>query len=251
MPACGACGAQAPDAARFCPACGARLAPAAAPESRRRVTVLFSDLAGSTQLGEQLDPEVLRRVMARYFEEMRAVIERHGGIVEKFIGDAVTAVFGVPARREDDALRAIRAALDMRASQERLNDELQERFGVRLRVRTGVNTGEVVAGDPGLGQAFVVGDAVNVAARLEQAAPEGEILVGAETERLVRDDVVLEPVPALELKGKRERVPAFRLADRKRRRGARRRSRWSAASGSWRPCTRRSRAAPSAGAASW
>jgi class 3 adenylate cyclase len=215
MPACGACGAQAPDAARFCPACGARLAPAAAPESRRRVTVLFSDL----------------------------VIERHGGIVEKFIGDAVTAVFGVPARREDDALRAIRAALDMRASQERLNDELQERFGVRLRVRTGVNTGEVVAGDPGLGQAFVVGDAVNVAARLEQAAPEGEILVGAETERLVRDDVVLEPVPAA---CRRSGSPTASG-----RRGARRRSRWSAASGSWRPCTRRSRAAPSAGAASW
>ena len=213
MAVCGACGARAPDGARFCPACGARLAPEAQPESRRRVTVLFSDLAGSTQLGERLDPETLRHVMTRYFEEMRAVIERHGGIVEKFIGDAVTAVFGVPVRREDDALRAVRAALEMRAAQERLNDELQERFGVRLRVRTGVNTGEVVAGDPGLGQAFVVGDAVNVAARLEQVAGEGEILVGSDTERLVRDVAVLEPVPALELKGKRERVPAFRLAD--------------------------------------
>jgi class 3 adenylate cyclase/tetratricopeptide (TPR) repeat protein len=212
MPACGACGARAPDGARFCPACGARLAPEAQAESRRRVTVLFSDLAGSTELGENLDPETLRRVMARYFDEMRAVLERHGGLVEKFIGDAVMAVFGIPARREDDALRAVRAALEMRAAQERLNDELQARFGVRLGVRTGVNTGEVVAGDPGLGQAFVLGDAVNVAARLEQAAAEGEILVGADTERLVRPDVVLEPVAPLELKGKRDRVPAFRLA---------------------------------------
>jgi class 3 adenylate cyclase/tetratricopeptide (TPR) repeat protein len=210
MRLCDACGVRTPEGARFCPACGV---PLGAPqlESRRRVTVLFSDLAGSTQLGERLDPEALRRVMARYFEEMRAVIERHGGVVEKFIGDAVTAVFGIPARHEDDALRAVRAALDMRASQERLNGELDERFGVRLRVRTGVNTGEVVAGDPGLGQAFVVGDAVNVAARLEQVAAEGEILVGAETERLVREHVRVEAGPPLELKGKSAPVAAFRL----------------------------------------
>jgi class 3 adenylate cyclase len=212
MPACGGCGAQAPAGARFCPACGARLDIAApAGESRRRVTVLFSDLAGSTALGERLDPETLRRVMARYYDEMRAVIERHGGSLEKFIGDAVMAVFGIPARREDDALRAVRAADEMRAAQEALNDQLEAGYGVRLQVRTGVNTGEVVAGDPGTGQAFVVGDAVNVAARLEQAAAAGEILVGAETERLVRDAAVLEPVAALGLKGKAELVPAFRL----------------------------------------
>jgi class 3 adenylate cyclase len=208
---CAACGEEAPDGARFCPACGAPLATAARPESRRRVTILFSDLAGSTQLGERLDPETLRGIMTRYFDEMRAVIERHGGAVEKFIGDAVMAVFGIPVRREDDALRAVRAAAEMREAQEHLNAELEERFGVRLRVRTGVNTGEVVAGDASLGQSLVLGDAVNVAARLEQVAPENEVLIGAETEQLVRGHVAVEPVEPLVLKGKSLPLAAFRL----------------------------------------
>ena len=150
-------------------------------EARKTVTVVFSDVSGSTSLGERLDPEALRRVMARYFEEMRTVLERHGGRVEKFIGDAVMAAFGIPELHEDDALRALRAAAEMRDALAALNEELSRERGVTLAVRTGINTGEVVAGDPSAGEFFATGDAVNVAARLEQAAAPGEILLGAET----------------------------------------------------------------------
>ena len=149
---------------------------------RKTVTVLFADVTGSTALGEQLDPESLRRVMARYFETARGCLERHGGSVEKFIGDAVMAVFGVPTVHEDDALRAVRAASELRDSLGSLNEELERDYGVSLQLRTGVNTGEVVVGE---GQTLATGDAVNVAARLEQAAEPGEILLGAETRRLV------------------------------------------------------------------
>jgi class 3 adenylate cyclase/tetratricopeptide (TPR) repeat protein len=180
-------------------------------EARKTVTVVFSDVSGSTSLGEQLDPEALRRVMERYFEEMRVVLERHGGTVEKFIGDAVMAVFGIPELHEDDALRAVRAAAEMRETLTALNSELERERGVVLAVRTGVNTGEVVAGDPASGQFYATGDAVNVAARLEQAAAPGEILLGEPTRRLVRDAVQLEPVDPLTLKGKTNSVTAWRL----------------------------------------
>ena len=135
---------------------------------------MFCDVTGSTALGERLDPESLRDVQSRYFEAMRRAIERHGGTVEKYIGDAVMAVFGIPQLHEDDALRAVRAAVEMRKGLAALNEELGRDRGVTLEVRIGVNTGEVVAGDPTAGQALVTGDAVNVAARLEQhAAPAG------------------------------------------------------------------------------
>jgi class 3 adenylate cyclase/tetratricopeptide (TPR) repeat protein len=182
-------------------------------EVRKTVTVLFADVTGSTALGEQLDPESMRGVMTRYFDEMRSAIEAHGGTVEKFIGDAVMAVFGVPVVHEDDPLRAVRAATQMREILESLNAELDRDWGARIQIRTGVNTGEVVAGDSSGGQSFVTGDTVNVAARLEQAADPGEILMGEETHRLVRDAVRVEPVEPLELKGKAERVPAFRLLE--------------------------------------
>jgi class 3 adenylate cyclase/tetratricopeptide (TPR) repeat protein len=178
---------------------------------RKTVTVIFCDVTGSTALGERLDPESLRRVMARYFDEMRAVVERHGGTVEKFIGDAVMAVFGVPVLHEDDALRAVRAAAEMRDALAELNEELERDWGLRIQVRTGVNTGEVVAGDASGGQRFATGDAVNVAKRFEEAAPAGEILLGEPTFRLVRDAVEVEPVQALELKGKGEPTPAYQL----------------------------------------
>jgi class 3 adenylate cyclase/tetratricopeptide (TPR) repeat protein len=183
----------------------------ASQELRKTVTVLFADVTGSTALGERLDAETVRVVMSRYFEEMRAVVARHSGTVEKFIGDAVMAVFGIPTLHEDDALRAVRAAMEMRQALGKLNEDLQRQWDVRLQVRTGLNTGPVVAGDPASGQTLVTGDAVNVAARLQQAADPDEVLIGQETFRLVRDAITAEPVPALELKGKTEPVDAYRL----------------------------------------
>ena len=155
-------------------------------EVRKTVTILFSDLAGSTSLGERLDPESLREVMGRYFDVMRAAVEGHGGSVEKYIGDAVMAVFGLPQAHEDDALRAVRAALEMRQGLDALNVALERDYGVTLANRTGVNTGEVVTDEAAGNQRLATGDAVNVAARLEQAAPAMEILLGALTLALVR-----------------------------------------------------------------
>jgi len=202
MAACPSCGRENPDDARFCSACGTPLAALEpAREQRKVVTVLFCDLVGSTALGESTDPEALRARMRRYFEDLRQIVERHGGTVEKFVGDAVMAVFGIPVSHEDDALRAVRAASEMRAA-------ISEHG---LEARIGVNTGEVVVG--GEGETLVTGDAVNVAARLEQAASPGEALIGAKTRLLVRDAVRVEPVEPLALKGKSEPVEAFRLLE--------------------------------------
>ena len=213
---CDNCGEQNSDSAKFCQACGAKLAAlepeAEAPvESRKTVSLVFCDLTGSTALGDKMDPEALRRVITRYFNEMRQVLVRHGGTVEKFIGDAVMAAFGVPTVHEDDALRAVRAALEMQQTMEEMNLDLELEWGVGLQARIGVNTGEVIAGDPSAGHGFVSGDAVNVAARLEQAAPPGSILIGVDTYRLVRDAVHVEEVEPLELKGKPEPVPAYKV----------------------------------------
>jgi class 3 adenylate cyclase len=205
MLTCARCGAESPDGFRFCPSCGAPLGEAPSPrQTRKVVTALFCDMTGSTALGEQLDPEVLRGLINRCFAELRATIERHGGTVERFVGDGVMAVFGIPRVQEDDALRAVRAAAEIR---ERM-PALAEEVGVALRFRTGVNTGPVLMGE---GENLAVGDAVNVAARLEQAAAPGEILLGEDTLRLVRDAVTVQALEPLELKGKSERVPAFRL----------------------------------------
>ena len=196
---CASCGRENPVGAGFCHGCGAGLAATAVPrEVRKTVTVLFCDVTGSTALGESTDPEALRALLARYFERMKAIVESHGGTVEKFIGDAVMAVFGVPAAHEDDALRACRAAVEMR--------EAFPELGIEGRI--GVNTGEVVAGTE---ERLATGDAVNVAARLEQAAEPGEVLIGEATLALVRGAVVVEAVEPLALKGKAEPVPAFRL----------------------------------------
>jgi class 3 adenylate cyclase/tetratricopeptide (TPR) repeat protein len=211
--ACPRCGEENVERARFCSTCGAPLARAPEDQAqvRKTVTVLFCDVTGSTSLGERQDPEALRQAMSRYFDEMRAVLERHGASVEKFIGDAVMAVFGVPKLHEDDALRAVRAALDMQSALANLNDELERSWGFRLAIRIGLNTGEVVAGDPSAGQTFVTGDAVNVANRLEQAAEPGDVLIGEPTFRLVKGSVSAQPVGLVELKGRSEPVTAFRL----------------------------------------
>jgi class 3 adenylate cyclase len=206
---CASCGAENREGARFCDSCGAPLAETApAREVRKVVTVLFCDVSGSTALGERIDPESLRRVMARYFETAKAIVERHGGTVEKFIGDAVMAVFGVPTVHEDDALRAVRAAAELRGGLAGLNQELERDYGTQLELRMGVNTGEVVTGTE---ERLATGDAVNVAARLEQAAQPGEVLLGEETHRLVRGAVDADPAPPLSAKGKSEPLTAFRL----------------------------------------
>jgi class 3 adenylate cyclase/tetratricopeptide (TPR) repeat protein len=196
---CTSCGQDNPAASRFCGACGALL-PEHSQDVRKTVTVVFCDLVGSTALGERTDPEVLRELMTRYHAELRAILERHGGTVEKFVGDAAMAIFGLPQVHEDDALRAVRAAVEMRDAVSALG----------LEVRVGVNTGEIVAGT---GETLATGDAVNVAARLEQTAGPREILIGTTTERLVRDAVRAEAVEPLALKGKSEPVPAFRLLE--------------------------------------
>jgi len=193
------------DAARFCHACGASLqAGARVREVRKTVTILFCDVVQSTGLAEDIDPEALRQLMSRYFAEMRAAVEAHGGTVEKFIGDEVMAVFGVPVVHEDDALRAVRAAADMHERLERLNSELERTFGLRLQMRVGINTGEVVAGDPSSGQAFVTGEPVVFAKRLEQAAAPGDILIGKATYPLIKDAVKAGPLERFPAKGKRE-----------------------------------------------
>jgi len=199
VPHCTTCGFEAEAGFKFCPQCGAALAQvSAARERRKTVTVLFCDVTGSTALGELTDPEALRALLARYFERMKGIVEAHGGTVEKFIGDAVMAVFGVPQVHEHDALRACRAALEMR--------EALPELGVQARI--GVNTGEVVTGTE---ERLATGDAVNVAARLEQAAQPGEILLGKATLELARDALKTEAVEPLELKGKAARVTAYRL----------------------------------------
>jgi class 3 adenylate cyclase/tetratricopeptide (TPR) repeat protein len=192
---CPSCSAENPAGARFCNGCGAPLPAEPAREMRKVVTVLFCDVTGSTAMGERLDPEQLRGVMADHFAIARRAIERHGGTVEKFIGDAVMAVFGVPTVREDDALRAVRAAVELRDA-------------AQIDVRIGVNTGEVVTG---VGETLVTGDAVNVAARLEQAAGVGEVLAGESTYQLVRDAVHAELLPPIEAKGKAEPLTAYRV----------------------------------------
>ena len=180
---------------------------------RKTVTVIFVDVADSTQLGSELDPEPARRLMLRYFETVGDALRRHGGTVEKFIGDAVMAVFGVPVVHEDDALRAVRAAVEAREAISELNEELERERGVRIAINIGVNTGEVFAGEGGNPYTLVTGDAVNVAARLQHTAGRNEILIGDATYRLVRDAALVEPLEPLSLRGKQELVAAWRLTD--------------------------------------
>ncbi|MCG5119544.1 AAA family ATPase [Streptomyces sp. T7(2022)] len=222
---CSACHQGLPTDARFCPACGTpaapgaeRPVPAAAPvlplpeDKRKPVTVLFCDMVGSTALAGALDPETLRTVTLRWFGLMSAEIEARGGTPEKFIGDAVMAVFGVPHVHEDDARRALAAALGIREALERFNAELEQSLGLRIGVRIGVNTGQVVAGSNATArQALVSGETVNVAARLEQNAGPGEILIGPQTLSAAGPTVSVEEAGPLALKGKADRVPAYRL----------------------------------------
>lgn len=200
MAPCPHCRVENPPGARFCNGCGARLGEGPR-ETRKTVTVLFCDVAGYTGRGERLDPEALRALQSRYFEVARTTLERHGATVEKFIGDAVMAVFGIPVLHEDDALRAVRAALELQRAVSTLG----------LQVRIGINTGEVFAGDPGAGHGFVTGDPVNTAKRLEEKAGASEIVAGERTWRLIRDAVSAEPLEPLSLRGKGGTTAAYRL----------------------------------------
>jgi class 3 adenylate cyclase/tetratricopeptide (TPR) repeat protein len=215
MLACPTCGEPNPEGARFCLNCSSPLsadwASGFGHETRRRVTVLFADVVGSTTIGEHLDPEALREVQQRYFDAMRVAIERHGGTVEKYIGDAVMAVFGIPQLHEDDALRAVRSAFDMQRALENLNDDLDARWGVHLAIRVGINSGAVVAGDATTQQRLATGDVVNTAQRLEAAAGVGEVLAGAETYRLVRHAVTAEQTAPFAVKGKADPLTAWRV----------------------------------------
>jgi class 3 adenylate cyclase/tetratricopeptide (TPR) repeat protein len=212
---CANCGRENPEGFEFCPGCGASLRPVErAAEERKLVSVLFADVIGSTELGERLDPERLRSVLEAYFSAMSAAIASWGGTVEKFIGDAVMAVFGAPVVREDDASRALQAALEMLSQLEVLNREFLARHGVALRIRIGVNTGEVIAP---IGktpdQTIVTGDAVNIAARLEQAAEPGTVFVGERTYLAARNAFRFGPPLRLDLKGKSGSITAYPLQE--------------------------------------
>jgi class 3 adenylate cyclase len=217
MSFCVTCGAKLGADVRFCPVCGTAIdqyavsrsatGPAAGEQgSRRIVSVLFADVVGSTAMGETLDAEAVRRVMDAWFATARGAIERHGGTVEKFIGDAVMAVFGVPVLHEDDAHRAVRAAIDLQDGRSNIGSIAA---GAVLEIRVGIATGDVIAIDPRDGQTFVTGDAVNVAARLQASAEPGQILIDPATHRLVADSVAIGPAIELELKGKRQAVNGY------------------------------------------
>ncbi|MEX1263377.1 MAG: adenylate/guanylate cyclase domain-containing protein [Actinomycetota bacterium] len=203
---CSTCGTENPDGAKFCNGCATLLGASASPgEVRKIVSALFCDLVGSTTLGEQHDPEVLRPILDGYFTEMSSAVERHGGLVQKFIGDAVVAVFGLPNAHEDDALRAVRAGIEM---QERLQT-LNEASPIPLAARIGITTGEVLVP----GEKPIIGDAMNTASRLQSGAEPGQVLIGEPTWRLVRDAVFANEVEPLQAKGKAEPVSAWHVLE--------------------------------------
>jgi class 3 adenylate cyclase len=211
MATCSSCGQENPDIARFCLACGASLeAEAPHREERRIVSVVFVDLVGFTSRSEQLDPEDVRAILTPYHATVRDELESFGGVVEKFVGDAVMAVFGAPTSHGDDPERAVRAALAVRDAVAALNAEQPE---LELRIRGAVNTGEAVvtlSARPALGEAMVAGDVVNTASRLQGSAPVGEIIVGEETYRATRSAIEYEVVEPVTAKGKSAPIEAWR-----------------------------------------
>ena len=188
-------------------------APVPAMQFRRLATILFCDVVESMALADTLDPEALGQVLRRYFDTVSAALTRHGGTVEKFAGDAVMAAFGIPVSHEDDALRAARAAFEIQAGVAALSERLAAEHGIRLQVRVGIAAGEVVATPADKRQRFVAGDAVGVAARLQQAAAPGEIVVGEVVARLIDHAARLEPLGELDVKSRKAPIRMFRLAE--------------------------------------
>jgi class 3 adenylate cyclase len=199
---CPACTGALPPGGRFCPSCGMPVVSATRTQTRKHVVILFTDLVGFTPIGERLDPEALERVLDLYFGVAVESVASHGGIVEKFIGDAVMAVFGLPARHGDDGARAVHAAVRLHREIDRLNAGELAEFGVVLSLRTGIGAGEVAVSARPDGSPRVIGDAVNTSARLQQAARPGEILLGDTVAWMVRGVADLEARPPLTVKGK-------------------------------------------------
>jgi class 3 adenylate cyclase len=221
---------------RFCGACGASLAPSdevPPSEERKVVTVLFADLVASTELATRLDPEDLRRFYRSYFDAMSALLDRHGGTVEKFIGDAVVGIFGAPTTHEDDPERAVRAGLAMQAELAELNGRFAEELGQELALKVGIHTGEVIASPGDTSQALVTGETTSIAARLQSVAPRRGVVVGGRTQRDAARSFVFESLGDVQLKGVPGPIDAWLavggpdFGDRARRitRGAKRRAR--------------------------
>jgi class 3 adenylate cyclase len=206
---CPSCGEENPDRAHFCLACGQPLAGGPPERFTKTVTLLFSDIVGSTALGTQLDPEVLAHVTGAYYETMKPIVEQHGGHVIKFIGDALVAVWGLHEARGDDPYRACAAAVAMRDRLDVLNDELEQTRGVRIGTRTGITTGPVA----GAGDTLVAGDTSNVASSVQSAAEPGEVLLAESTYELVRDAATVDDAAEVEVKGKTEPASAYRLVN--------------------------------------
>jgi class 3 adenylate cyclase len=204
---CGQCGEENPDRARFCLACGRPLAETDAGRQTRTVTLLFSDIVGSTALGTRLDPEVLAHVTGDYYAAMKPVVEERGGTVVKFIGDALVVVWGLDGERDDDALRACRAALTMADRMPAFNAELERKRGVQIGMRSGIATGPVTVA----GSRVVTGDTSNVASGVQGAAEPGETLLDDATYARVHETARAEPVGPVEVKGKTEPLHAYRL----------------------------------------
>src|SRR3954451_24366698 len=217
-PQCPECGAENPTGAKFCMECGTGLSPTAStpapaapespPEERRQATVLFADLSGYTAAAERMDPEAVKTLVGRTLRVLGGEIERFGGSIDKFIGDNVMGVFGAPVAHEDDPERAVRAGLAMQEAMGDANRQSREKYGVGFSLRVGINSGEVMAGAVG-GRYTVMGDAVNVAARLQAAGRHQSVTVCESTYRASREAISYERLEPLTLKGKEEPVPAW------------------------------------------
>lgn len=217
---CRHCGESNPPHYRFCGECGQRLEQAGkdkdTPEAegdRRHVTVLFSDLSGFTSLSEKLDPEVVKEVMSRIFGEVARIVANYEGFIEKYIGDAIMALFGAPRAHEDDPLRAVKAAMDINDLLQSMSPEIEGMIGRPVMMHTGINTGLVVMGKVNLeeGTHGALGDTINLASRLMNLAAPGDIVVGQTTYRQVRDVVSLERMAPVRVKGKAEEIQSYRV----------------------------------------